>query len=272
MGVLHGLRARVRAILHADAADRDLRDEIRFHIDLETEKNVRLGMSREEARRVALVHFGGVDNAREEHRDVRPLRWVEDFAADARFALRALRRSPALAGAAAITLALGIGGNVAIFSAVTAVALRPLPFPAQDRLMVIGEDNPEKHWRMQLAAPANLLDWRDGVSDFQDVMGYFEGLPTATLTGYGEPQVLARSIVTGNFFSTLGVRAALGRTFTFDETWASGARVGVLSDHAWRERFGGDPAIVGKSIVLNGRPVQVVGVMPPGFSYPREGI
>src|SRR5437762_6668565 len=170
---LKGLRARLRALLHPTVADNELSDEIRFHIELETEKNVRLGMSADDARRVAVAHFGGVQRVREEHRDVRRLQWLEDFAGDVRFALRTLRRTPALAGAAIVILALGIGANAAIFSAVNAVVLQPLPFPAQDRLMMIGEENPEKHWHLQLAAPANLLDWRSGVSDFQDVTGYF---------------------------------------------------------------------------------------------------
>src|SRR5438105_12099638 len=172
MSVLKGLRARWRANADVGRADDDLSEEIRFHIDLETEKNVALGHAPVEARRLAMAHFGGVQRVREEHRDVRRLQVVEDFVADVRFALRALRRTPALAGAAVITLALGIGANVAIFSAVNAVVLRPLPFPAQDRLMVITEENPEKHWHLQTAAPANLLDWRASVSDFQDVTGY----------------------------------------------------------------------------------------------------
>ena len=114
MSLFHALRARLRAI-RPSAADQSLSDEIRFHIDLETEKNVRLGMSPDEARRHALAHFGGVQRVREEHRDVRPLRWLEDAAADSRFALRSLRRTPALGLAAVVTLALGIGANVAIF-------------------------------------------------------------------------------------------------------------------------------------------------------------
>src|SRR5579885_1190088 len=175
MSILSGLLARVRAIFRRRAADRDLRDEIGFHLDLETEKNIRLGLTPDEARRIAVAHFGGVERVREEHRDVRRLQWIEDFFADARFALRSLRRAPALATAAVITLALGIGANVAIFSAVNAVVLQPLPFPNSDRLMVITEENPEKHWHLQVAAPANLLDWRAGVADFQDVTGYVDG-------------------------------------------------------------------------------------------------
>src|SRR5215470_3846633 len=109
MGLVSGWRARFRALLHRTAADRELSEEIRFHLDLETEKNMKLGLSPDEARRVAMSHFGGVQRVREEHRDVRRLQWIEDFVGDARFAFRSLRRTPGLAGAAVLTLALGIG-------------------------------------------------------------------------------------------------------------------------------------------------------------------
>jgi len=272
MSIWSGVRARVRAVLRRTSADRELGEEIQFHIELETEKYVRQGRRADEARRLAMAHFGGVQKVREEHRDVRRVQWLEDAVGDARFALRSLRRTPALAAAAVITLALGIGANVAIFSAVNAVVLRPLPFPAQDRLVVIGENNPEKNWHMNWAAPANLLDWRAGVGDFQDVMAYFEGLGNAVFTDRGDPQVLSYSTVSGNFFSTLGVRPALGRAFTFDETFSSATHVAVLSDKAWHERFGGDSSIVGKSVTLNGKSVQIIGVMPAGFAYPVQDV
>jgi putative ABC transport system permease protein len=270
--MLSGLRARLRALVRRDAADRELNDEIRFHIELETEKNLRLGLSPSEARRVAMSHFGGVQRVREEHRDVRRLQWIEDFVGDARFAVRALLRTPGLAGAAVITLALGIGANVAIFSAVNAVVLQPLPFPKPDRLVMITEENPEKHWHLNIAAPANYLDWRAGVSDFTDAMGYIDGVGKAALTGRGDAQLLVTSIVTGNFFDVLGVHAAIGRTFRDEESWRTAERVAVLSDQAWRERFGADRSIVGHSVTIDGRQVQVIGVMPPGFSFPREHI
>ena len=269
---LEGLLARWRALRSPTAADHQLNDEIRFHIELETEKNLRLGMSPAEARRLAVAHFGGVERVREEHRDVRRIQWLEDFLADARFALRTLRRTPALAGAAIITLALGVGANVSIFSAVNAVVLQPLPFPAPDRLMVITEENPEKKWHLQVAAPANLLDWRANVADFQDVTGYVDGLGRSTLTGRGDPQLLASGYVMGNFFSTFGVHAALGRTLNDNDTWKNGTHVVVLSDRGWREHFGADPSIVGKSATIDGRTFEVVGVMPPTFAYPREQV
>src|SRR6185503_16650649 len=273
MGILSGIRARLRALFKRTTADRELSEEIQFHIELETEKNVRLGMPPAEARRAALAHFGGVLRVREDHRDVRRLKWIEDFVTDARFAVRSLRRSPALAGAAIVTLALGIGANVAIFSAVNAVVLQPLPFPDQDRLMVITEENPEKHWHLQVAAPANLLDWRAGVSDFADVSGHVDGVGHATLTGRGDPQLLMSGYVTGNFFSTLGQRAALGRVFDFEDTWTHGKHhVAVLSDRGWRSHFGADPSIVGKSIVIDGQSVEVVGVTQPGFAFPTDNV
>src|ERR1051326_5951955 len=218
MMFLHGLRARLRALFHPAAADNELSDEIRFHIELETEKNLRLGMSPDDARRFAVAHFGGVQRVREEHRDVRRLQWIEDFAGDTRFALRTLGRTPALAGAAIIPLALGIRANVSIFSAVNAVVLRPLPFPAQDRLVVITEENPEKHWHLNIAAPANLLDWRAGVSDFVDVAGYWVGVGPPAIMGRGEPRQLTLSMVTGGFFNTLAVFPQVGRVFTAEES------------------------------------------------------
>ena len=272
MTLLQGLRARMRALLRPRVVDHELNEEIRFHIELETEKNLRLGMNADDARRLAVAHFGGVQRVREEHRDVRRLQWIEDFVGDARFAFRTIRRTPALAGAAIITLALGIGANVAIFSAVNAVVLRPLPFPAQDRLMVITEENPEKHWHLNVAAPANLLDWRASVADFQDVTGYVDGLGRSTLTGRGDPQLLASGYVMGNFFSTFGVHAALGRAFNDNDTWKSGAHVIVLSDRGWRDHFGADPAIVGKSATIDGKTFEIVGVMLPTFAYPREEV
>ncbi len=272
MSYFGGLRARFHALTRRRASDDELGEEIGFHIDRETEKNVAQGMSPAEARRVAVAHFGGVQRVREEHRDVRRLQWVEDFVGDVHFALRAMRRTPALSGAAILTLGLGIGANVAIFSAVNAVVLQPLPFPAADRLYVIGEDNPEKKWHMEVAAPANLLDWRSGVGAFQDVMGYVEGVGHATLTGGDEPRLLSASAVTGNFFTTLGVRPERGRVFRDDESWRTGTHVVVISDAAWRRRFGGAESVVGKSIVLGGRTAQIVGVMPPRFSYPAEGV
>jgi putative ABC transport system permease protein len=236
------------------------------------EKNVRLGMSRDEARREALVQFGGLTQTREAHQDVYAARPVEEFLADTRYTLRTMRRTPALAGAAILTLALGVGANTAIFSAVNAVILRPLPFPNPDQLYMLWEENPEKGWYKQVVAPANMLDWKEQVGAFADVMGYTADFGTSTLTTGGDPTIVKPALTTGNFFSVLGARAALGRTFTDAETWTTGENVAVLSNRLWRDRFGSDPKIVGRMIELDGDKVHVVGVMPAGFEYPNEKV
>ncbi len=260
---------RLRAALRRRAADRELDDEIRFHLEREQEKNVRAGMTDSDAWRRAYVAFGGVQQVREAHREVRGAPWLTDLGGDVRVALRTLARRPALAGAAVITLALGIGANTAIFSAVDAAILRPLPFPAPDRLVMLGENNPEKNWHMETVAGANYLDWREQVGAFQDIAAYSDG-GHATLTGAGDPQLLTVTGVTGNFFAVLGGRTELGRGFVDDETWDTTRSSVVLSDHAWRTHFGADPRIVGRTIRLNGRPTQVIGVMGSSFTYPSS--
>ena len=272
MGALKGMAVRLRALLRPRARDRELDEEIRFHLDLETEKYLRLGLTPAEARRRALVAFGGVERTREEHRDVRGVRWVEALVADSRYAARTFLRTPALTGAAVLTMALGIGANAAIFSAVNAVILRPLPFPHPERLVMLWEENKEKGWYKNVVAPANLLDWREQVGAFQDVAGYADDASTVTLSGEGAPRLLRVTSVTGNFFSVLGTRAALGRTFVDEETWRAGAPVAVVSDRVWRDHFGSDPGLVGRTIRIEGTAMQVVGVLPPRFSFPAEDV
>jgi putative ABC transport system permease protein len=263
---------RLRALFRRGAVERELEEEIGLHLELETAKNIRAGMTRAEAQRQARIAFGGVEVSKEAHRDARGLRWLEDALSDVRHAVPAFRRSPALALAAIVTLAVGIGANTAIFSAVNAVILRPLPFPRADRLISLGEDNPEYGWRHAQVAPANMLDWREQVSAFADVAGYVDYGTTATLTGEGAPRLLISSEVSGNFFSVLGVHAQLGRTLRPEETWQTGERVAVISDHLWREQFGADPAVIGRTIELDNNRVQIVGVMPPGFRFPVEKV
>src|SRR5687768_12246432 len=273
MSALKGFAARMRALLHRDIAEADLDDEIRFHIEHETEENIRRGMSPVDARRAALVAFGGVTRAKENHRAVRGLPFLEEASADARYALRTLARSPALAGAAIITLALGIGANTAIFSAVNAVILQPLPFPDPERLLTIWELNPDRGWYKNVVAPANYLDWKEQVPAFVDVAGTGSGPGQTTLTGGdGDPVVIKTARVTGNFFAVLGATPLLGRTLRDEETWQPVEPVAVISHRLWRTRYGADPAIIGKSIQLSGGDRQVVGVMPEGFEFPWEGV
>ncbi len=269
---LKGLFARIRAIVNGERADRELDEEIRFHLEQETAKLERGGLSVEEARRRALVAFGGVSRTREAHRDVRVVRWVADVLADARFALRSLRRSPVIAVAAVITLALGIGTTTAIYTVVDSVIVRPLPFPHGERLFVIGEENAERNWHMEVAAPANMLDWSEQVPAFESVAGLDEGHGSATLTGDGESRMLYVSQVTGSLFHVLGVRPELGRDFRDDETWKQPIAPVIVSDRFWRTSLGADAHVLGRTIHLDGVPRQIVGVMPALFAYPYPDV
>lgn len=271
MSRLSGLHTRLRALFRFSATEQEMDSEIRFHLERATEQNLKAGMTPEEARRQARIAFGGAESVREEHRDARGMRWLEDALADTRFGLRALLRNPVLATTAIITLALGIGANTAIFSVVNAVILRPLPFPASDRLVKLSEDNPEKHWVHETAAPANYLDWAQRVQSFTGVMAYTPGGHT-TLSGEGDALMFYNANVTGNFFTVLGIPAIAGRTFRDDETWASGTHVAVISDRLWHTRFAGDPAIIGRTVRLDEVPTQIVGVVPASYELPNPKV
>jgi predicted permease len=258
------------------AADADA--ELQSLLDEHTRYLTARGMSADAARAEALRHLGGPlpetstllhrSAQRREHR-MRLHEWIGDVVADSRYALRTLRRSPALAAAAVVTLALAIGANTAIFSAVSAVMLRPLPVLEPGRLVMLWEKNPDFHWDREDAAPANMLDWREQAGVFADVAAYPDFAGTTTLTGYGEPRLLKAQPVTGNFFDVLGVRAELGRTLRDAETWeGSGSPAAVLSYRAWRDVFGADRSLVGRTVQLGGRPVEIAGVLPALFAVP----
>ena len=271
MSALRGFVRRLRALVRPGEADRELEAELAMHLDLETEVNMAKGMDPTEARRLARVSFGGLDAVREAHRDGRGLRWLRDAASDVRYALRTLRRNPALAATALLTLALGIGATTAIFTAVNAVLIRPLPFADPGRLVAVWEQNPDRGWYQAQAAGANYLDWREQVEAFEDVAAYPSWTTEMTLTGDGPPLLLRGAVVTGNFFEVLGVPPALGRGFTDQETWKTGESVAIISHRLWVDRFGASPALVGTSVPLDRVPTRIVGVMPAEFDFPFRG-
>ncbi len=271
VSALRGATRWLHGVFRSQAVDAELEAEIAMHLEMETAKRLAEGMTPEEAHRQARAAFGGLDAVREDHRDGRGLRWMRDFAADVRYALRTLRRNPALALTAIVTLALGIGATTAIFTAVNAVLLRPLPFAHPEELVAVWEQNADRGWYQADAAPANMLDWQEQVTGFADVAGYPSFSDQVTLSGDGDPLLLTAATVTGNFFRVLGVPAELGRTFTDRESWATGEAVAIISHRVWTERFRSDPAVVGSSVSINRRPVVIVGVAPPGFDFPFDG-
>ncbi|HUG40159.1 MAG TPA: ABC transporter permease [Longimicrobiales bacterium] len=277
MSVWSDLRERLSALLFRAREERALDEELRFHLEQEEEAQVRRGLSPEEAHRRAAITLGGVDRTKEAVRDARGTRLLDDLSRDARYAFRSLGRTPGFTVTAVLVLALGIGATTAIFSAVRAVVLRPLPFNDPERLYMVWESNPEKGWDRETAAPANYLDWKERVSAFADVEAYGGFAGPVTITGLEQPLVLDGVTVTGGFFSMLGVRPMLGRDFTEEENWAEATwRAGetplILSARTWRLVFGGEESVIGRSVMFNATPARVVGVMPEGFAFPSEDV
>jgi predicted permease len=192
--------------------------------------------------------------------------WMHAMRQDIRYALRLLIKQPGITAIAILTLALGIGANTAIFSAVNAVLLRPLPYPDEDRLVMIWEKRPTEGVFDNVVSPADFLDWQHMQQAFDAIAGMTP--VTADLTGAGEPVRLSAGFVSPPFFDILGVKLPLGRTFRSEEATIGQHRVVILGDKLWRERFSGDPAIVGRRILLNSVPHEVVGVLPATFEFP----
>ena len=266
MAILKKLRLRLRALLFKSEMEDELQAELRFHLEREIEENITRGLTPEEARFAALRSFGGIERVMEESRDERGIRLLEELWQDLRYGARMLRKQPGFTSIAALTLALGIGANTAIFSIVNAVLLRPLPYPESDRLMFLSERS--RQTESLSVSWSNYLDWRVRQSSFERIGVY--RYDSYNLTGGGEPERLQVGQVSADLFAALRVDAALGRVFTDDEDRPGVAPVVVLSQGLWRRRFGGDPHILDRTITLNDRSFTVIGVMPAGFQFPNR--
>jgi putative ABC transport system permease protein len=258
------LARRLTALFRRSELECDLDEELRFHLERETERNVARGMSAEEARRVALVEFGGVERVREECRDVRGVRPLEDLWQDLRYGARSLRKNPGFAAVAVLTLALGIGANTAIFSVVNSVILRPLPFPEPERLLTLWECSAKSEEARVIVSPANYLDWRAQTRSFEEMGAYTEDFYNLSEDA-ARPERVAGANVTPSLFWALGVRPFLGRTFVPEEAQYGTTNAVMLSYGLWQRHFGGDPDVVGKTVRLSGPAYTVVGVLPPDF-------
>lgn len=248
--------------------ERELDEEIAFHLEQETEKNVRRGMAPDEARRAALVLFGGVDKTKEESREASRAMLFETVLQDVRYGLRSLRRNPGFAFAAILTLSLGIGANTAIFSVVHGVLLQSLPYGGGDRLVRIRVDAPGAGIEDGRFAPLEIADLNAQTRSFEGVVEYHSMF--FILLGKAEPERVQTGVVSANFFDVLGVRPVLGRTFLPGEDKHGAEAVLVLSHAYWMRSFGGDPSVVGRVFQMNDRPHTVVGVLPPIPGYPQD--
>jgi putative ABC transport system permease protein len=267
-------------LVSRDRLDREAREELAQHVELEVERRVRDGADPSEARRQVRIDLGDVDEAREDLREGRAGFWWESVSRDAAFALRMLRKRPGFSAVCVTTIAVGVGASTALFAVVDAVVLRPLPLPDPSSLVKIYDANFGIAIERSGVASANLSDWRRRARHLEGIAGYYT--MGRTLTVEAESEVVLTSQVTEDFFPLLGVRAALGHTFTTEETArgqfnSAAAPIGadpvaVISHGLWQRRFGSDPRVIGRTVTLERRPFQIVGVMPPDFAMPAADV
>jgi predicted permease len=263
MSGMKAFAARVRGMFLRRREDTEFSDEIREHLDLLTEENVRRGMPLAEARREAKIRLGGAEQLRETHREMIGIPFLETLFQDVRYALRMLKKNPGFTAIAVLTLALGIGANTAVFSLVSAVLLSPMPGIANPQQLV-------SLFRMQKNDPFGVSGYPDYL-DYRDRNHSFSGLAAHASAwmnlGTGTPERIVGDVVTGNYFSVLGVRPTLGRLIVPDDDAKRDADpVVVLSYSFWQRKFGASRAVLGSKVVLNGYPFTVVGVASRDFT------
>lgn len=267
MRLLSSILFKLSCLFSRRRKEAELEEEMRAHLEMQTEANRSAGMPPEEARLAALRELGGVEQAKELYRDEWSIRWVEALVRDLRHGVRVLVAAPGFTAVAVATLALGIGASSAVFSVVETVLLRPLPFPAPGQLVDV-DFALSRNGTTSVPCSVSELDDLRGLSDvFSEVSMVFP--MDGNLTGVAEPQRVEALAVSPGYFRLLGVAPAFGRTFGVEEASVSGWATGcVLSHEAWMSYFGGDPAVVGRKFSMDYDVFEVIGVMPPGFRHP----
>jgi predicted permease len=269
MGAIREILNRIRSFFHKQQQDSELDAEMKSHLELAVEENMSQGMPWQEARRRALVRFGGVQQAREQQRRTRGLPWLDILLQDLRYTLRTLRRDRVFTVIAVLILGLGIGANITVFSVVDTVLLRPLPFHEPQQLVRILSKDPKGGESSMTYSSDATQEFQQRNRSFQDVTGYyaFSSSDNFKLMGHGQPLPVTGLGVMGNFFKTLAVEPSLGRLFTPEECVRNGRPVALLSHAFWKRQFGSNAGIVGQVIDLNDTPVTVVGVLPDSFDF-----
>jgi predicted permease len=251
--------ARLLGLFTRKRMERRLEDEVRFHLEMEMENNVKAGMSPAEARHAALRSFGGVEPMKETYRERYGFAIVETVAQDLRHAARTLRRSPGFTATSVAVLGLAIGGNTAMFSVLNAVLLRPLPYPAPEQLAMLWSEDPSQGIREGRTAYLSIQEWRRQSKIFSG-MAFFDPA-SVSLTSATEAQQISVARISPNFFELLGVQPLLGRTFSEEEA-GQRQRLALISHRFWQTRFGGSAEALGAAIELDGMPSCVIGVIP----------
>ena len=256
--MLHDLIFRIRSLFRRRAMDSELDAELRFHRERQLEQYTRAGLSPADARRRVAVEFGGLRQTREACQDARGVSAVDHVIRDVRYSARSLLKAPAFTIVAVLTLGLGLGANTAIFSVVYSVLLRPLPYHDPSALLVLNETTP-KVGLVSVSYP-NFVDWRHESRSFAAMAIVCDR--DVDLAGVSQPETIGAQAVSSNYLAMLGVRPLLGRDFMEAEDQPGAPPVALLGHALWQTRFGGDAAVVGRTITLDGHPVTVVGVLP----------
>jgi predicted permease len=262
------IRRILRAVFHKDQVESELDTELKFHLDMEIQQNIRRGMTPADARLTAIKNFGGVEQKKEECRDARGGRLLDNLVQDVRYGTRVLIKNPAFTVVALITLALGIGANTAIFSVIYGVLMRPLPYKNGRELVILHQQATQPQREDIGFSVKDIADFNEqndtlcGVAEHHSM--------SFLLYGRQEPERVQTAVVSANFFDLLGVKPLLGRTFVPEDDVKGADAVLVLSYKYWQQSHRGDPDIVGKVFTMNDRPHTVIGVLPPIPQYPVE--
>jgi predicted permease len=260
--------AKLRSLVANEHAEEDLAREVASHLTLLADEFERRGMSPEKARLAARRAYGGVEQAKQAHRDERSLWWIEQATQDLRYGLRTLSKSPGLSITAVLTLALGIGACTAIFSLVNAVLIRSLPYGDPERLVYLFSPNPSLKIPAEVICPSygDFYDLKLDAKSYANMSNFEQA--QFSVSQLGTTQSIGGARVDGDFFSTLQSTPEIGRTFAQDENQPANAKVAIISHALWVSMFGARPEVLNRSIQLDGANYQIVGVMPPEFEYP----
>jgi predicted permease len=266
---LRHLLDRLRSSFSNSPMDKDLDAEMASHLEFAIEENIKRGMSAEEARRQALVRFGGMEQAKEKQRAARGWPMLDILLQDLRFTLRTLRRDSGFTVVAVLILALGIGANIVVFSVVNTILLRPLPFRDPQQLVWLAGNKGVGGLSDTTYEATSYEEFQRANRSFQEMTAFvpFYSASDGKLVGSGEPKPVAGVWVAGNFFQMLGVQPKIGRLFTAEECVKGGRRAVLLSYPFWQRQFKADPSIVGRNIQINNDSLTVIGVLPPTFDF-----
>jgi predicted permease len=275
MSLLSRLDSLRRNFLTRPRVERDLDDELRAHLDQLTAEKSRSGMGHTEARRAACVELGGLEQVKEEVRQVRTGRILGELLGDLRYGIRTLRKNPSFSVIAVLALALGIGVNTAMFSVAYGILFRPLPYPDADRVAVVYMRYFPRDFALGTMCIRDYLIWKENNRAFESPALYRNllmdiGGPGVGGNAGGVPEQVQGASVTASFFSTLAVGPLIGRTFAANEDQPATGSLAVLSESIWRRRYAASSAVLGQTIVVNGTPSTVIGVMSGRFQFPRR--